>query len=199
MLEKLYLQGYLFYDRLILHHLKELGLTAEEAIVLIQLLKDYQQDGSFSVDHVQEQVLIPLQKIDQSVTSLMERRFYDVFLVYDEGNAKENVSFAPFFEKLEKLLDQPQENKAYDIEKANRFLSETMNRVLTSYELEILQSLMFEEHYTLEEIQKAVSFLVQQRRVVSLRTITQMLAEQKNKIEIKKEAPSVFKEFYSKL
>lgn len=79
MLEKLYLQGYLFYDRLILDHLKELGLTAEEAIVLIQLLKDYQQDGSFSVDHVQEQVLIPLQKIDQSVTSLMERRFYDVF------------------------------------------------------------------------------------------------------------------------
>ena len=154
MLEELFKKVYLNYEKMILENTKALGVTIEEAVILICILKE----NSLSVDKLQNNLLITFDKVDKILSSLMERGFYAIYLSYDNGRGTECVSFEPLFEKLEAIINKNnQEVDDYDIAKANSFLSEKMNRVLTSQELEILQSLMLEDRYSYDEIVTGVN------------------------------------------
>lgn len=199
MLEKLYKKGYLCYERLILDHLKALGLNAEEAVVLIKILDDYFKTDAISTKRLQEQILMTSNKVDKTVASLMERGFYEVFLTYDNGIGKECITVKPLFEKLEYILNDKVSLDSYDIEKTNQYISAKIKRVLTSSELEILQSLMMDEHYSYEHIVEAVDMLSNSKKVISMRSLTQALANKKTEVEPKKEAPAALKDFYNRI
>ncbi|MBO7305791.1 MAG: DnaD domain protein, partial [Bacteroidales bacterium] len=102
--------------------------------------------------------------------------------------------------KLEAILNNSLEKTDdYDLSKLNDYLSDKMKRILTSNELEVLQSWMFEDHYKYEEIIDAIDSIVQKKRALSVRTITQVLANKKVEIKPKKEAPQALMEFYNKI
>ena len=145
LLEELFNKVYLQYEKIILDNARSLGLTAEETVILIQLLKD----KKLSIENLQKNLLITVDKIDKNMSSLMERGYYEIYLSYDNGKASECVSFAPLFTKLEAILNNIEEKTDdYDLSKLNDYLTEKMKRVLTSNELEVLQSWIFEDHYT---------------------------------------------------
>lgn len=200
MLENLYKSGYLHFEKIILDNTKALGLIAEEAVILIYLLKEYSKTGVLSIDKLSNYLLMNSSKIDKLVASLMERGFYEVYLSYDNGKGTECVSFKPLFEKIEKIIMNEKETiDPYDISKAIEYVSSKLNRVLTASELEILQALMFEDHYTYDQIVTAVDTIIEGKRVLSMRSLTQTLAKKKTEAKPKVEAPAALKDFFNKI
>lgn len=199
MLNTLYKKGYLDYNRIILENAKVLGLNAEEAFVLIKILDNYHLTNSISIDQLQENVLITSNKIDKIVADLMEREYYEIFIAYDKGIGKECISFKPLFEKIEKIVNNEVSFDSYDLEQAAKVLSNSMNRVLTANEIETLTSLMIDDHYTLSEIEQAINNIINKKRVLSMRSLTQELAHRKTETEVKSTAPKALKDFFDKL
>lgn len=199
MLEELYKKGYLNYAQLILDHSKSLGLGADEAFLVIKILDYYQKNQNLSMDKLSSELLMSTTKVDKLVASLMERGYYEIFLAYDHGLGKECISFQPLFAKLEAILNQKTDLDAYDIEKVNQYLSSKLNRVLTAHELEILQSMMIEDHYQYDQIVAATEKILKENRVLSMRTLTMGLAERKKSVKVQKEAPAAFQDFVKKL
>ncbi len=199
MLEILIKKGYIDYERLLMDYSKALGLSAEEVVVLLKLLKEYLKTDDLVVENLPNELLMTSYKIDKTVANLMERGYYEVYIVYDQGVGKEKVSFKPLFQRIESLLKEEQTFDPYSIQEANRLLTQKLNRVLTSSELDILQSLMIEDHYTFDQIQTAVEDIKRKNKVLSMRSLTQTLADKKAQIAPQKEAPASLKEFYNKI
>ena len=199
MLETLYKKGYLDFNKIILENAKILGLNAEEAFVLVKILDNYLKTKSISIEQLQENVLITSTKMDKIVADLMDRGYYEIYIAYDKGVGKECITFKPLFEKITKIINNEVEFDSYDLEKAAKVLSANFNRVLTSNEIEILESLMTEDHYTLQEIEQAVKRIVDKKRVLSMRSLTQELATKPTETEVKKAAPKALKDFFDKL
>lgn len=199
MLEELYKKGYLNYERLIFDYAKGLGLNAEEVFVLIHILKNYVATNTLSVEEIQKQVLMSPSKLDKVVASLMERGFYEVYLTYDNGKGTECISFKPLFVMLEQLLDQKTSFDTYDIERANKYISSKLNRVLTASELEILQGFMIDDHYTYDQIAAVVDHIVSAKKVLSMRSITLGLANKQYEIKPQAETPKAFQDFLKRI
>lgn len=199
MLQELYLKGFLNYSKILLEYSKALGLNAEEAFVLNKILDNYLATNTLSLDDLQTQVLIKSNRLDKIVASLMERNYYEVYLSYDNGKGVECISFEPLFLRMENLLSQEKTKDPYDIEKANQFLCKNLNRVLTANELEILENLMVEEHYTYEAIVEATEQIKSSKRVLSLKTIALALANKKTKVEANTIAPQSFQDFIKRI
>ena len=198
-LDTLYKKGYLDINRIILDNAKILGLNAEEAFVLIKILENYQHTKSISIEQLQENVLITSTKIDKIVADLMERDYYEIYIAYDKGVGKECISFKPLFDKIMKIINNEVAFDNYDFEKASRYISSHLNRVLIASELEILEGLMTTDHYTLQEIEAATKRIVDKKRVLSMRTLTQELANKEKETVVKKEAPKALKDFFDKI
>lgn len=199
MLETLYKKGYLDCTKIILDNAKALGLNAEESFVLIRILENYKETKTLSLEHLQENVLITSNKIDKIVADLMERGYYEIFIAYDKGVGKECISFKPLFEKIIKVVNNEVTVDNYDLEKAARFLSSNLNRVLTASELEILESFMTDDHYSLKDIEEATKRITDKKRILSMRTLTQELANKDKVSNVKQEAPKVLKDFFDKI
>lgn len=199
MLNELFIKGYLNYSKLILENAKVLGLNASEAFILIKILDNYHESHSLSIEKLSNQVLINSNNLDQIVVTLMERGYYEIFISYENGKGEECISFKPLFAMIENIVNNNVDLDKYDIEKANRYLVNSMNRVLTANELETLQGLMVDDHYSYNEIVEATNEIIKSRRVLSLRTLTSTLANRKLNVTAHKEAPKAFKDFLSKL
>ena len=199
MLETLYKKGYLNFNRIILDNAKLLGLNADEAFVLIKILDNYKETNTLSLEKLQENILITSNKIDKIVADLMERGYYEIFIAYDKGVGKECISFKPLFDKINKIINNQVSFDNYDLEKAAKLLTERLNRVLTANEIEILESLMTEDHYTLTEIDQASKRILDKKKVLSMRSLTQELAIKPTESEVKKTAPKALKDFFDKL
>ncbi|MDE5546939.1 MAG: hypothetical protein K2M84_03135 [Anaeroplasmataceae bacterium] len=199
MLEQLYKKGYLNYEELIFDQAKALGLNAEEVFVLIHILKNHLVTNTLSVEEIQAQVLMSPSKLDKLVASLMERGFYEVYLTYDNGKGMECISFKPLFTMLEQLLEQKTSLDTYDIEKANKYISSKLNRVLTASELEILQGFMIDDHYTYDQIAAVVDNILASKKVLSLRSIALGLANKRYEVKPSQEAPASFQDFLKRI
>lgn len=198
MIETLYKKGYLDCNKIILDNAKLLGLNAEEAYVLIKILDNYRQTNTLSLELLQSNVLIASNKIDKIVADLMERGYYEIYIAYDKGVGKECISFKPLFEKIIKIVNNEISFDNYDLEKAARFLSSNLNRVLTANELEILEGFMTTDHYTLSDIEQATRRILDKKRILSMRTLTTELAN-KQSVPAAKQAPKALKDFFDKI
>ena len=196
MIEELFKKGYLQYEKMILENAKVLGVTAEEAVVLVYLLKDC----SMSFETLHNNLLMSSDKIDKIMSSLMERGFYEIYLSYDNGKGSECISFVPLFNKLEAIItNQNGEVDDYDIAKAIDYLSGKMNRVLSSSELEIIQGWMLEERYKFDDIVSATEKILENKRALTIRTLTVKLAEKKLVVKQEKEPSKELKDFFNKI
>ena len=195
MLKELYEKGYLNYADMILDNSRALGLKADEAFILIKIL----DGGNVSLPELASQVLMTSNRIDKILADLMDRGFYEIYLDYDNGVGKECLSFDPFFKKLEGLFNPQINFDEYDIEKTNKYLANQLNRVLTASELEVLQGLIIDDHYTYYQIVGVVDEIVKAKKVLTMKTITLNLANKKAEVKTKKEAPQALKDFFNRI
>ncbi len=197
MIKKLYECGCFRYEEFILTHLKELSLTSDEAILLILILKEYAERKTLSSEHLQGQTSLVKNKVDKALTSLLERGFYEIYIHYEEGKGQEYISLDGFFQKVEDILNHRPHSNEDELVSVNQFLTKAMNRILTSKELEITASLVMEDHYSYEDIQKATEKIKQNGRLLTMKSLAQALVE-KDSVQTAP-TPKVLKDFFESI
>lgn len=203
MLNILFDKHYLDYKKLILDNVKSLGLSSDEALVLIKILDQYPNSKTISISALLDSLSITQKKLESTLSSLMERKFYELYIAYDDGVGQEYIRVEPLFQKIENILNNNIEDVNYnnEIYTANKFITEQFNRVLTSNELEILTYLITDEHYTIEEIKEVTNSLLVNKRNLNMKSLVNALTK-KRQPAVKKEVAKdneILKDFFSRM
>ena len=178
--------------------MKNLALNSDEAIILIKILDKYSISKVLSNDELISELPLTKAKIEKSLASLLERNFYEIYVNYNEkGIGVEYISIDGFFNKVNQILLNNNQDINNEIFKVNQYLTQEMNRVLTSQEIEIVNSLILEDRYTLEDIKTACKKIKDKNKLITMRNLAQALTV---KEEVKQaEMPSVLKDFLGKI
>lgn len=195
MLKKLFLAGCFDYKKFIFDNLKRLSLSPNEVIVLITLIDEIKETKKFSISSMEKTILLKREEIENILGTLLERGFYSIYLSKEDGLDEERVSLDGFFLKVEHILEYSDENKEEELYTISNYLSETLNRILTDSELDILKSLVLEDYHKLDEFKAAVKKL-EKRKNITFKLIVSNLNTMN---EEKEKTPSYVLDFIDKL
>ena len=84
--------------------------------------------------------------------------FYEIYIIYENGIGQEKISVDSFFNKVSILLNGISNNSEDELRLVCKEVQEAVNRILTSKELEIINSLVLEDKYTLENFKKSLEY-----------------------------------------
>lgn len=195
MIKKLFLAGCFDYKKFIFDNLKRLSLSPNEVIVLITLIDEIKETKKFSISSMEKTILLKREEIENILGTLLERGFYSIYLSKEDGLDEERVSLDGFFLKVEHILEYSDENKEEELYTISNYLSETLNRILTDSELDILKSLVLEDYHKLDEFKAAVKKL-EKRKNITFKLIVSNLNTMN---EEKEKTPSYVLDFIDKL
>lgn len=196
MLKKLYELGYFNYQKYIIEHMKELSLNSDETIILINILDFYKNDKTLSSEKLSQRLSLTKAKIDKALASLLERQYYEIYINYDNGIGQEYISLDGFFNKAEAFIDANSSMSDDELHLVCQYISKEMNRILTSQELEIIQSMVIEDRYSLDDIKKAREVLKINKKLLTMKNLAQALVV---KSEPVKPVNNVLKDFINNI
>lgn len=196
MLKKLYELGYFNYQKYIIEHMKELSLNSDETIILINILDFYKDDKTLSSEKLSQRLSLTKTKIDKALASLLERQYYEIYINYDNGIGQEYISLDGFFNKAEAFIDANSSMSDDELHLVCQYISKEMNRILTSQELEIIQSMVIEDRYSLDDIKKAREVLKINKKLLTMKNLAQALVV---KSEPVKPVNNVLKDFINNI
>lgn len=196
MLKKLYELGYFNYQKYIIEHMKELSLNSDETIILINILDFYKDDKTLSSEKLSQRLSLTKAKIDKALASLLERQYYEIYINYDNGIGQEYISLDGFFNKAEAFIDANSSMSDDELHLVCQYISKEMNRILTSQELEIIQSMVIEDRYSLDDIKKAREVLKINKKLLTMKNLAQALVV---KSESVKPVNNVLKDFINNI
>lgn len=196
MLKKLYELGYFNYQKYIIEHMKELSLNSDETIILINILDFYKDDKTLSSEKLSQRLSLTKAKIDKALASLLERQYYEIYINYDNGIGQEYISLDGFFNKAEAFIDANSSMSDDELHLVCQYISKEMNRILTSQELEIIQSMVIEDRYSLDDIKKAREVLKINKKLLTMKNLAQALVA---KSEPVKPVNNVLKDFINNI
>jgi len=196
MLKNLFKKGYFNYHDFILDNLKGLSLSSSEAIVLIALLDEVKDTSKFSLTNLSEKILIKKPELENTLATLLERKFYSFYLSNENGIEEERVSVDGFFLKASHILehDDAKDDELYNV---TSYVEEVLNRNLTSSELDILSSLVLEDYHTLKDFEASLKRL-ERRKTITFKLIVSHLDSNTQDTK-ERETPEFVTEFINKL
>lgn len=200
MLKKLYECGCFDYRKYIIDNQKALALNSDEAIVLINMLQAYKENNAVKSSELAKISGLTKSKCEKALNSLFERSFYEIKLVSENDISKEVISLDNFFDKVALQLNNKIDNLEDEFSSVIKFLEEKLNRVLTSSELEIVDSLVVEDRYKLKDFKASVSVLEERNNNINIKGIAQIIVNHDliNKQTQTKE-PSILTDFFKKI
>lgn len=200
MLKKLYLEGYFDYKKFIIDNQKKLGLTPNETIVLISLLESYAKDqDSISMDSIQDKVLLPKEEVAESLSKLLTKKYYSIFLKESDGRSYEAISIDGFFNHSKDILNNTLSESDSDIYTITSLVQDKINRVLSSSELDIITTLVNEDKYTVNDFKEVITSLESKKRRITVKIIAQELAIPKEEAPKPKKNNKMISDFMSKI
>lgn len=200
MLKKLYLEGYFDYKKFIIDNQKKLGLTPNETIVLISLLESYSKDqDSISMDSIQDKVLLPKEEVAESLSKLLTKKYYSIFLKESDGRSYEAISIDGFFNHSKDILNNTLSESDSDIYTITSLVQDKINRVLSSSELDIITTLVNEDKYTVNDFKEVITSLESKKRRITVKIIAQELAIPKEEAPKPKKNNKMISDFMSKI
>lgn len=197
MIKKLYECGCFNFQKFILEHTKPLALNSDEAVILIKILEGWTKEKTLSSEALVADLSMTKAKADKALASLLERGFYEIYINYDQGIGQEYISLDGFFQKVSAVLDANLPDFKDELYSINQYLTKQMNRILTAKELEILTSLVVEDRYTSDDIQKACEYLKGKGKLLSMRSLAQALAVKEEPAV--RTSPKVVKDFIERI
>lgn len=197
MIKKLYECGCFNFQKFILEHTKPLALNSDEAVILIKILEGWTKEKTLSSEALVADLSMTKAKADKALASLLERGFYEIYINYDQGIGQEYISLDGFFQKVSAILDANLPDFKDELYSINQYLTKQMNRILTAKELEILTSLVVEDRYTSDDIQKACEYLKGKGKLLSMRSLAQALAVKEEPAV--RTSPKVVKDFIERI
>ncbi len=200
MIKRLYELGYFDYRKFIVDNQKKLSLSPLMSIVLIRALDIYKTKKTTATqEEFCDNLLISLDEADEVLSKLFEQGFYQIFTSENDNHlVEEFVSFDGFFDKVEAVIknDLLDEGKD-DLSKTIFYLQNEMHRVLTSKEIDIVTSLVIDDKYQYDQFTKAVNYLVDHKRNITIKSICDNLS-QDTKVHKKKDN-KLMKDFMDKI
>ena len=200
MIKRLYELGYFDYRKFIVDNQKKLSLSPLMSIVLIRALDIYKTKKTTATqEEFCDNLLISLDEADEVLSKLFEQGFYQIFTSENDNHlVEEFISFDGFFDKVEAVIknDLLDEGKD-DLSKTIFYLQNEMHRVLTSKEIDIVTSLVIDDKYQYDQFTKAVNYLVDHKRNITIKSICDNLS-QNTKVHKKKDN-KLMKDFMDKI
>ena len=195
MIKKLFELGYFNYQDFIFDNIKKLSLSPIEAILLIKMLDQFKNDKRILINNLSSELVEKRKNIEDAISSLMEKGYYSIYISYENGLGEEAVSLDGFFNIVEKIIDNSNIIDATDeLASVIDYLNQKLNRILSSQELEIVESLVKDDYYSLDNFKEAVEIKLKDRNTITIKSIAKALAtkEQKDKVAPKND---VLKDF----
>lgn len=195
MLDKLYEANCFNYARFIIDNQKKLGLNSDEAIILINILDGYKTSKFLSRDVLFAKTGLTKAKIDKSLNSLLERSFFSFYVSNKDDGITEAISLDGFFTKATLILENKSVNLEDELTRVNDFLTGVLNRILTSNEMEIIQSLVLDDRKMLSDFENAYE-RIKNRKLINIKMIAQALAMPEAKPN---NVPQAVSDFFNKI
>ncbi len=199
MLKKLYECGCFDYRKYIIDNQKVLALNSDETIVLINMLDAYKNNTAIKSSELIKISGLTKAKCEKALNSLFERSFYEIKLVNENDISKEVISLDNFFNKVSLQLNNKIDNLEDELSLVIKYLNEKLNRVLTSNELEIVESLVIDDRYKLANFKASVEALESQKSLISIRGIAQIIVNHNEPIKPSNTQPSILTDFFKKI
>ena len=199
MLKKLYECGCFDYRKYIIDNQKVLALNSDETIVLINMLDAYKSNKAMKSSELIKISGLTKAKCEKALNSLFERSFYEIKLVNENDISKEVVSLDNFFNKVSLQLNNKIDNLEDELSLVINYLNEKLNRILTSNELEIVESLVIEDRYKLDAFKASVEKLESSKTLISIRGIAQIIVNHDTVDNKSNKEPSILTDFFKKI
>ncbi len=199
MIKKLFESGYFNYQDFILDNMKKLSLSPLESIVLIKMLDEFKTDKRILIDEILNNLVEKRSSVEEALANLNEKGFYEVYITNDNGLGEEAASLDGFFEKVESILNNNiVSDKGDELYSVIEYLNNTLNRVLSSDEIDMVTSLVKDDCYYLDSFKNAVEVKLKNRSVITIKTIAKALAT-KDKPKNVKANNELMKDFINKV
>ena len=200
MFKRLYELGYFDYQKFIVDNQKKLSLSPIMSIVLIKALDIFKtKKTSATQEEFCKDLLISSSEADKVLSKLFEQGFYQIYTSENENHlVEEFVSFDGFFDKVEAIIKNDLLDEGKDeLSKIIFYLQNEMHRVLTSKEIDIVTSLVVDDKYQYDHFTKAVNYLVDHKRNITIKGIFDNISPE-TKVSKKKEN-KLMKDFMDKI
>ncbi len=175
MLKKLYDMGFFDYRNFIICNQKSLSLNSDEAIVLIKILENYSHSKSIEHEKIASSVNMTQSKLDKTLASLNERKFYEFYIEEKNGKVEELVSVDGFFNRATAILDNKEDDIKDELFRILQLVTTSLNRTLTSKEIDIVSSLVEEDRYKYDDFKRSIEKISNENRLMTIKTISNEL------------------------
>ena len=175
MLKKLYDMGFFDYRNFIICNQKSLSLNSDEAIVLIKILENYSHSKSIEHEKIASSVNMTQSKLDKTLASLNERKFYEFYIEEKNGKVEELVSVDGFFNRATAILDNKEDDIKDELFRILQLVTTSLNRTLTSKEIDIVSSLVEEDRYKYDDFKRSIEKIYNENRLMTIKTISNEL------------------------
>lgn len=196
MIKKLYECDCFNYEKFILNHQRELLLTPNCAMVLILMLNEYKKNKCFSVASLKEKITISDSDFDFAVMNLLEREFYSIYVITEDGIGREAISLDGFFERTKEILEG---NNTLDYENdffyVTQLIQKEINRILTPEEMEVVSSLITDDGIKAEDFKDALEYMKSHYKVLSIRNLVTSINRYRKEVKEENPVPNYVKDF----
>jgi DNA replication protein DnaD len=200
MIKKLYEDGCFKYEKFILVHQHDLLLSPAACVVLIQMLKEYETNKCFSVQSLKDRMIISDSDFDSAVSNLLEREFYSIYVITEDGIGREAISLDGFFERAKEVLEG--KNKVdyeNDFFYVTQLIQKEINRILKPEEMEVVSSLITDDGFKADDFKDALSYMKEHYKVLSIRNLVTSLNRYRKEVKEEKPVPNYVKDFLSSI
>lgn len=169
MLLELFLAGYFNYKDFIYDNSLSLGLTPNDALILINILNEYQKGNKkIDLEKMEHQILLHKNDINNSLSNLLENAFYNVCLVNKDGVLEEEITIEPFFKKVEDFYTPQHEDTN---KKIFTLIERKSQKLLTASDYENINNLIVSENYGYEDFKETIAYLEKAKLDITIRNI----------------------------
>jgi DNA replication protein len=202
MLKRLYEEFDLPIERIIMREYKRLGLSMDDAHVLLALFSIYKKRRTFSLSSIQKRVDYTINQIGASIEKLIDQQFLSMTLELKDGKQREVFSLDNTFKKIEHLYieDEKEKQRALfenQITDTIKRFEQGLGRTLSSFELDNIRRWYDEKTYTHDAIMKAI---ISSEDRISIKRVEKLLNQTEfEKIQIDEDVENVLDEIYKKI
>lgn len=147
---------------LILDYYAELGMDDHQLAIFLQIIKYSQKDEKFPTPtELAKVVKRPISEIYQALQQMTQKGFIRVKSFIDHDQHIDQYDIAPFFERLDHLLDSQDtvanfQAEQADVSKLYQEIEVEFGRTLSPIEMETVDSWLNRDHFSTEIIRLAL-------------------------------------------
>lgn len=169
MIEKLFEEGVLDYQKLLTKHYQKLDMTHEEYIVMIHLFGLAERKRfNLSTYTLARLSGFKMAQVGEIINTLFDKNMLTIELEKREDKMGETFSLTPLFRKIEEaytveIEEQKKAQFATDSEYVISEIEQLQGKSLSSNHLEMIRQ-WFSEGFTKKNIEDAIQFTISQKR-----------------------------------